>query len=81
MLNCQVLTGRLLQIKKNIFLLENKLKKPENLSFKLKVILKKMVLRYLKVGASTNQIAQWKFKGLSDKAIKIPPNSSKFFER
>ena len=36
--------------------------------------------RYLKVRASTNQIVQWKSKGLSDEAINIPPNSSNFFE-
>ena len=34
--------------------------------------------RYLKVGASTNQIVQWKSKGLSDEVIKIPPNSNLF---
>ena len=35
--------------------------------------------RYLKVIAKTNQIVQWKSKGLSDEAIKILPNSSNFF--
>ena len=36
--------------------------------------------RYLKVGASINQIVQWKSKRLSDKAIKFSPNSSNFYE-
>ena len=34
--------------------------------------------RYLKVDANRNQIVQWKSKGLSDEAIKIPPKSSNF---
>ena len=36
--------------------------------------------RYLIVITSTNQIVQWKSKGLSDEVIKIPSNSSNFFE-
>ena len=36
--------------------------------------------RYLKVSASTNQIVQWKSKGLSDEPIKVLPNPSNFFE-
>ena len=36
--------------------------------------------RYLKVSASTNQIVQWKSKGLSDQLIKILPNPSNFLE-
>ena len=32
------------------------------------------------MNASTNQIVQWKSKGLADEAIKIPPNSSNVFE-
>ena len=36
--------------------------------------------RYFKVRTSTNQTVQWISKGLSAEAIKILPNSSKFFE-
>ena len=36
--------------------------------------------RYLRMNTSTNQIVQWKSKGLSDKAIKILSSSSNFFE-
>ena len=36
--------------------------------------------RYLKVGASTNQIVQGKCNRLSDEAIKIPPNFSIFLK-
>ena len=35
-----------------------------------------LMIRYLRVNTSANQIVQWKSKGLSDEATKIPPKSS-----
>ena len=37
-----------------------------------------LMIRYSRVNTSANQIVQWKSKGLSDEANKIPPKSSNF---
>ena len=46
----------------------------------LKYLVFQSMTRYLRMNTSTNQIVQWKSKGLSDKAIKILSSSSNFFE-
>ena len=38
------------------------------------------IYKYFRKIVNTNKVVEWKSKGLSDEAIKIPPMSSNFFE-
>ena len=82
MLNCQVLTKKLLQIKQNTYLL---LKTFDSINYRGKKHFEKdgtqnyLVFQplkiYFKVNANTKYISLWKSKGLSDENITAPTTS------
>ena len=73
MLNCQGLTGKLLQINQRIYLLKISWKKLEDGTQNYLVF--QPINRYFKVITNTDYVSSWKSKGLSDESIK-PPNTS-----
>ena len=84
MLNCRVLTKKLLRIKQKIYLL-NKLKTFDSSYFISKshfeeddtqdYLVFQPINRYFKVIANTDYVSSWKSKGLSAETVKPPTTS------